>query len=798
VYKRQEISNIDSRDDITVTIDGNTDNSFQFDVATNKITSKYNLEPGTHVILVSAKTDCGQDTEKVEFIVEKPCNSPVLSFGISGTNVGDYTHQLIGNASNIDNRNKITLKHNGNTNNGFQFNAGTGKISDNYNLEPGSHAFIITVKNECGEDTRTVNINVESPCNVPEINCTISDSDEFIYTTELSGTITNTVKNDISIRIDNMPYSIFDFDASTGIIFDEYNLVPGNHTMIITAENECGEDSETFNFTVASPCIPPVVFLSVTESSSASFTHSLQSTVTNCERSEITVLIDGTPDDSFVFEANMNRVTAEYNFNPGTHTMTVKAENACGEDAKGTRVSVVEQGPCDAPTIDLSIEESSSNIYTHQLSAHIANVDRSDITITVDGNIDNSFNFNTNSNTATDNYNFSPGTHSVVLTATNECGSDSEAKNIIVEEPCEDPIISFSLTESSSSLYTHRLTGTIENVNGNNEITVTVDGVRSNSYQYNQSSNSISANYNFNPGTHTVKITLKNDCGNDSQTKQVKVAQPCVAPTVNFTVTKSNKKSATHQLNGTVTNITNKNNISVKVNGSTNNNFQFTSSTGKISATFDLDAGTHTILVSVTNECGNDSHSAQVTIEEEACGPRFNPGNAEWEFCLVTPSGTYNRSDLNDDFSYSGSATSLYFKATSGGGDAIINGSPYSISSGRYYLFGGNLQVKVSTSNPGSMGQWSVCVETNKAPKSGVGNSRPISPCEATNDKDGDSDSKIKDRPGKGTNIDVNNSKGRTGGSSTNTGSRNTNSTKGRTGNVNTSGSPKTPGRRSN
>ncbi len=70
-----------------------------------------------------------------------------------------------------------------------------------------------------------------------------------------------------------------------------------------------------------------------------------------------------------------------------------------------------------------------------------------------------------------------------------------------------------------------------------------------------------------------------------------------------------------------------------------------------------------------------------------------------------------------------------------GGGDAIVNGKPYSLKSGQYYLFTGNLNVTVSTKNPGSMGQWSVCITANREPEYGNGNNRPKSPCEENDDK---------------------------------------------------------------
>ena len=212
-------------------------------------------------------------------------------------------------------------------------------------------------------------------------------------------------------------------------------------------------------------------------------------------------------------------------------------------------------------------------------------------------------------------------------------------------------------------------------------------------------------------------------------------------PTIEFSLTAVDRADATHELKGTVQNIKNKSEISLTVNGQADQGFQFVPGTGVLSGKFKFSTGETSVVVSVQNECGNDSKSVRVSVEELACGTRINPGNTTWQFCLETPKGTYNRENLEDEnFSYSGAATSLFFMPI-GGGDAIVNGKAYSIRPGQYYLFTGNLTIDVSTKNPGSMGHWSVCIETDKEPVSGQGNNRPESPCEIEN---------VKTKPDKG------------------------------------------------
>ncbi len=222
---------------------------------------------------------------------------------------------------------------------------------------------------------------------------------------------------------------------------------------------------------------------------------------------------------------------------------------------------------------------------------------------------------------------------------------------------------------------------------------------------------------------------------------------PAIRPPVAFTLKEVNREDASHELQGSVTGVKNKAGITLTLDGQPFNAFQFVPATGALSAKFKLAPGSHAVVVTATNDCGTDSKSASATVEEKACGIRINPGNSAWQFCLVTPSGTFTRENLTKaNFSYSGSATSLFFMPIGGGGEATVNGSPYAIKSGQYYLFTGNLQVTVSTKNPGSMGHWSVCINADRNPVSGNGQKRPTSPCEEKTeaDKKAKNDSNIK------------------------------------------------------
>jgi hypothetical protein len=333
----------------------------------------------------------------------------------------------------------------------------------------------------------------------------------------------------------------------------------------------------------------------------------------------------------------------------------------------------------------------------------------------------------------------SGGQNTLSVNAKNECGEAQASAMVsfstqLATEPCTPPEITLALNKVSGRDATHEISGSLSGVKNKADISLTLDGRPYRAFQFIPTRGDLSAKLKLTPGSHTLVVSVTNACGTDSKSVTVEGQKPCSPPAVSFDLNEVNRDDATHELRGSISGVENKVDISLTLNGKAYQGFQFVPSTGVLSARLKLAPGAHTIVVSANNACGTDSDSESLKLEEEVCGPRINPGNADWQFCLLTPSGTFSRENLsNPNFSYSGPASSLYFLPIAGGGDAMVNGRPYSIRSGQYYHFSGNLNVTISTKNPGSMGHWSVCIRADRAPVSGNGNNRPESPCETQN-----------------------------------------------------------------
>lgn len=299
-----------------------------------------------------------------------------------------------------------------------------------------------------------------------------------------------------------------------------------------------------------------------------------------------------------------------------------------------------------------------------------------------------------------------------------------------------------------------------KNVKAWQDVTITVNGLSTSNFNFSPDG-VVTTNIPLNEGVNKAEVTGKNESGISSDLATITYkkpvnavvpvtdnptpgTRPCQVPVLTMTEPAQNEfvtESPSCNIRIGIKNIATRDQLSVSLNDINITDFYYSGS--EISFTASLNEGINNCTVAATSKCGAQKISYTITyhhagvVVEKPCGIRINPGNASWEFCLVTTSDTITRDNLtNNDFTYSGSASSLYFKPIAGGGDAMVNGKPYTLQPGQYYLFTGNLTVTVSTKNPASMGQWSVCINADREPVSGNGNNRPQCPNNAAKQQD--------------------------------------------------------------
>ncbi len=728
---------------------------FTYDAATGKVSVTLTLLEGNNLIGISASNACGSALSEHNIMytapIEVPCLNPlitILSLPMSNGSQYNFTAAV----SNVLSSSNVSVNLNG-TVVSSNYNANTGSLLASLTLVEGNNTVVVNA-NECDGATETLTVVYTVPCDPVTYNLILpnGNSATTAVATYMIKINTENVPSNTNISVTLNGNSIpFTFNPNSGMIdCSNIPLQVGVNPVVVTIGNDCSNETISYNITyeepivVPPPCENPTISLSSTGTSSTA-AYNLAGTIANItDVTNVAVTLNGSAITSN-FNINSGNLTSSLTLVEGNNTVVVNA-NEC--DGATETLTVVYTVPCDPVTYNLILPNGNSAttaVATYMIKINTENVpSNTNISVTLNGN-SIPFTFNPNSGMIDcSNIPLQVGVNPVVVTIGNDCSNETISYNITYEEPivvpppCENPTISLSSTGTSSTA-AYNLAGTIANITDVTNVAVTLNG------------SAITSNFNINSGNLTSSLTLvegnntvvvnANECDGATETLTVVYTVPCDPVTYNLILPNGNSATtavATYMIKINTENVSDSSNITTTLNGGSIP-FTFDPNSGMISCSnIALEEGDNPLVVTMGNSCSDETiyytitYEAPVIEELTSCGPRFNPGNADWQFCLVTPSGTYNREDLasNSNFNYSGPATSVYFKPIAGGGDAIVNGQPYSVQNGQYYLFQGGLTVDVSSSHPGSMGHWEICVNSNSIPTFGNGNNRPASPCE--------------------------------------------------------------------
>jgi len=716
------VNNVDGPDNISFYQNGFPNNIFSYNPSTKIFIATVNLREGENRIRIKAANQTSTAEDMVTITLgnppEVPVPAPQLGFTNPSRNATSSSSAKIdvtARVKNISSKQDIELLLNAN-HTSFEYNPATGLVKTSVVLTRGDNVLLIKGFNESGsaEDQLSVNFDKPEEIAIPTVRFINPAAQVHVQNMRFPlKALTQYVRgrNDVKVKLNGASINNFFFSASGALSADLF-LSEGVNTINITARNAAGQAAESASIIYQKPVYREPV---------------------NHEP---------------VFQ---EPVFQEPIYQEPVHQEPVKHEPVHQEPVyqKPVYREPVNQEPA-IRTYPPEIHILSPLSYPHrtyqgseELRATVLNISsKEDITLNFNGISARNFSFNNSTKVLTARVALRDGENILTIQAQNESGAAVKEQLFIKEtRPCPQPsirLIDHVQGQSKTNQQIYPFRARVQNISNSEQLRLTVNGkVVSHTF----SKHTVSSSVPLISGLNTLFLSAINECGEAKASAMISyspsvVTAPCTMPKVSFTLNEVTRKDATHELRGSVQGVINKADISLTVNGKTDHGFQFVPPTGDLSARFKLTPGSHMIVVSVKNDCGTDTESETLKLSEETCGIRINPGNAAWQFCLLTPSGTFSRENLtNANFSYSGPATSLYFMPIGGGGEATVNGSPYAIKSGQYYLFTGNLDVTVSTKNPGSMGQWSVCIRANNAPVSGNGNSRPKSPCEIEKSK---------------------------------------------------------------
>ncbi len=394
----------------------------------------------------------------------------------------------------------------------------------------------------------------------------------------------------------------------------------GSYTVTLTATNSCGTTTITHVVVIATP--PTANFTATNTSGCAPLTVQFTSTSSANAQTFNWQFPGGTPSSS-----TLQNPVVVYNA-AGTYSVTLTVSNGTGSNtASQTNLVVVTTTPTTA--------------FSSTVAASTAT-----FTNTSSGATSYSWNFgdNTNSTLANPTHTYAAdGTYTVVLTATNACGSSTTTHTVVIATP---PTANFTATNTiGCAPLTVQFTST--------------SSANSQTYNWQFPGGTPSSSTAQNPvvvysnaGTYSVTLTVSNGAGSNTAT-QTNLVVVTALPTAGFTST----------VNGAVASFNNTSTGAATYAWNFGDNT--TSTLANPSHTYTTD-GTYTVTLTATNSCGSITTTQTVVIVtpptasfsssmSSGCAPlsvqftSTSSANAQtfnWQFPGGTPSSSTSQNPL--------------------------------------------------------------------------------------------------------------------------------------------------------
>jgi hypothetical protein len=616
--------------------------NYNYNATSGLVQATVSLSPGNNTFFIGGKNECGEATQ-TSSINYTFCAAPIISFiqpTVDGTTVNSAVYNLNALIQNVNNG-TIVLQLNNKTIPNPSFNKNTGTLLATLNLVVGINTITIKSTNSCGTDTKTITIDYRR-CLTPQITL-VNPSNTITTANNQAFNLSALVQNSTNITLTNNGSSInYNFNNQTGSLQAATTLSQGVNTFVITANNTCGTDVETFTVNY-NPCVAPQITLVNPSNANTTANNQAFNLSALVQNSTNITLTNNGSSINYNFNNKTGSLQAATTLSQGVNTFVITANNTCGTDVE---TFTVNYNPCVAPQITLvnpSNANTTANNQAFNLSALVQN--STNITLTKNGTTINYY-FNNQTGSLQAATTLSQGLNTFVITAINACGTDVETFNVNYN-PCVAPQITLVNPSNSITTANNQAFNLSALVQNSTNITLTKNGSTIN-YNFNSQSGSLQAATSLNQGVNTFVITAINACGTDVKTFTVNY-NPCVAPQIAMIKPATANSMAENENYTIAATIQNSTSVILTQNGVAINT-NFNSQTGSLQAATTLNQGTNIFVLTASNSCGTDVETFTLNYTATPCvAPQIT---------VVYPNQTPFVAD-NNPFNFSAIASSL-------------------------------------------------------------------------------------------------------------------------------------------
>lgn len=205
-------------------------------------------------------------------------------------------------------------------------------------------------------------------------------------------------------------------------------------------------------------------------------------------------------------------------------------------------------------------------------------------------------------------YQLKLGTNTIEVSATNGCGTDVESITLTYRQ-CFPPILK-PLSPNTPVIAVSQPQYTVvvraQHNFWNQHTKMVCNGQEVSNVKWNLQDSTLSALVNLQTGANVIVLSIKNPCGNASQTLTINYT-PCELPRIQVTNPTETNFATTNpmfNLSAIVSNVSNFQNVQVTMNGSLLSNVLSNTTTGTVQTANRLQLGKNTFIISASNACG--------------------------------------------------------------------------------------------------------------------------------------------------------------------------------------------------
>jgi large repetitive protein len=444
------VLNVKDRGQINVLVNGLNITNFSFNSVNSQLTFPVNLTIGTNIITISGNNQSGSDSKTTSIIynpvVQEP--NPQVYFvdpSRSPFSTNNVTFNLDAEVLNVQGKENITFKQNGNLNQNFTYNPFNHDFQSNVVLVPGQNVFEIIATNSSGVAQATTILIYEKQAPRPPVvtitNPMVSPTQTPNEFFSLTATVLNVeAANQVNVLMNNQVQN-FNFNPNSRIVSTTLALVEGQNLIQVTGTNNDGTDTKQtiLIYRKANVVSPPLVTFTNPVSNPltvSSPNQTITALVMNVDNNaDINVSVNGTIVTNFSFSPTTKIVSFQRSLLEGANLISVTGTNSAGTDSKSATIIYRKSEVILPPTVNfIDPHTNPTTVYNqnYSLTAIVSGVQNSqNIQVKINGVQTSNFTYNNSTERVTLTSSLLSGANIFEISASNAGGSDSKSTTII-------------------------------------------------------------------------------------------------------------------------------------------------------------------------------------------------------------------------------------------------------------------------------------------------------------------------------------------------------------------------------